>query len=59
VWEAKKEKIKRKKFFCSKIQNVSKVTVLLTSVAGPELLRVRRLRNVHSSGSSNESLAKD
>jgi esterase/lipase superfamily enzyme len=32
--------------------------VLITSVAGPELPRVRRLRSVLSSGSSDEFLAK-
>jgi hypothetical protein len=48
----------KKMVLCSKIQNVSKVTVLFTSVANPGLLRVRRLRNVRSSGSSDESLAK-
>jgi hypothetical protein len=54
----KEEKIKRGRFSVRKFENISKVTVLFTSVAGPELPRVRRLRNVLSSGSSDESLAK-
>jgi hypothetical protein len=58
VWGTKKEKTKREQFSVRKFKNVSKVTVLFTSVAGPELPCVRRLRNVHSSGSLDESLTK-
>jgi hypothetical protein len=58
VWRTKEEKTKREQSSVQKFKNISKVMVLFTSVAGLEFPRVRRLRNVHSSGSSDESLAK-